>query len=87
VSSLVTSHWTKVQLKSSIRIGTKVEISRKGSTLGVKAEVEKIFSIYPKLLINAEFYGLVLAPRLKKGDTNEFGNSSPNPWGQCSNIY
>jgi len=31
----------------------------------VKAEVEKIFSICPKLLINVEFYGLVLAPRLK----------------------
>jgi hypothetical protein len=37
-------------------------------TLGVKAEREKKnFSICPKLLINAELYGLVLAPRLKKG--------------------
>ncbi len=44
-----------VQLKSSIPIGVKVEIStpRAGFTLGVKAEIEKIFSIYPKLLINA----------------------------------
>jgi hypothetical protein len=33
-------------------------------TLGLKAELEKIFSICPKLLINAELYGLVLAPRL-----------------------
>jgi hypothetical protein len=33
-------------------------------TLGLKAELEKIFSIRPKLLINAELYGLVLAPRL-----------------------
>jgi hypothetical protein len=74
-------------LKSSIRIGAKVEISHKGFTLGVKAEIEKIFSIYPKLLINDEFYGLVLAPRLKKGDNNEFGNSIYNPWGPCSNIY
>jgi hypothetical protein len=32
----------------------------------VKADIEKVFSIYPKLLINAELYGLVLAPRLKK---------------------
>jgi hypothetical protein len=38
----------------------------KGFTLGVKAELEKIFSICPKLLINAELYGLVLAPRLEK---------------------
>jgi hypothetical protein len=29
-----------------------------------------MFSICPKLLINAELYGLVLAPRLKK-DTME----------------
>jgi hypothetical protein len=35
-----------VQLKSSIPIGAKVEISPKGFTLGVKAEIEKlIFSI------------------------------------------
>jgi hypothetical protein len=46
----------------------KVEISPKSFTLGVKAEIEKNFSICPKyLLINAELYGLVLAPRLKKG--------------------
>jgi hypothetical protein len=30
-------------------------------------EREKIFSICPKLLINAEVYGLVLAPSLEKG--------------------
>jgi uncharacterized protein YehS (DUF1456 family) len=29
----------------------------------VKAEIEKIFSICPELLINAELDGLVLAPR------------------------
>jgi hypothetical protein len=51
---------------SSILIGAKVEISPKGFTLGVKAEIEKSFSICPKLLINAEHYGLVLAPRQKK---------------------
>jgi hypothetical protein len=56
-----------VKPKSSIPIGAKVEISPKGFTLGVKAETEKNFSICPKLLINAEFYGLVLGPRLKKG--------------------
>jgi len=36
-------------------------------TLEVKAELKKIFSICPKLLINAEVYGLVLAPSLEKG--------------------
>jgi hypothetical protein len=35
--------------------------------LRVKVEIEKIFSICPKLIINAELYGLVLAPRLKTG--------------------
>jgi len=33
----------------------------------VLLEIEKIFRICPKLLINAEFYGLVLALRLKEG--------------------
>jgi hypothetical protein len=56
-------------------------------TLGVKAEIEKIFSICPNLLINAELYDLVLAPRLKKKDTVEFGNPICNPWGRCSSIY
>jgi hypothetical protein len=35
--------WTDIQPKSSIPIGAKVEISPKGFTLGVKAEIEKIF--------------------------------------------
>jgi hypothetical protein len=30
-------------------------------------EIEKIFLICPKLVIDAEIYGLVLAPRLEKG--------------------
>jgi hypothetical protein len=55
-----------VQLKSNIPIDAKVEISLKGFTLRIKAEIEKNFSTCPKLLINAELYGLVLAPRLKK---------------------
>jgi hypothetical protein len=37
-----------VQPKSSIPIGAKVEISHKGFTIGVKAEIEKYFSICPK---------------------------------------
>ncbi len=56
-----------VQPESSIPIGGKVEISPKSFTLGVKAELEKIFSICPKLLVNAELYGLVLAPSPEKG--------------------
>jgi hypothetical protein len=43
------SHSSKanVQLKLSIPIGAKVEIIPKGFTLGVKAAIEKIFSICP----------------------------------------
>jgi hypothetical protein len=37
--------------------------SSMGFTLGVKAGVEKIFSICPKLLINVELYSLILAPQ------------------------
>jgi hypothetical protein len=60
-----------VQSKSSIPIGPKVELGPKGFTVGVKAEIEKIEkSICSKVLINAELYGLVLAPRLKN-DTME----------------
>jgi hypothetical protein len=36
-------------------------------TLGMKAEIERIFSICPKLLINAKLCGLVMASRLKNG--------------------
>jgi hypothetical protein len=45
----------------------KVQELKAHFTLGVKVELEKIFSICPKLLINAEFYGLVLASGLEKG--------------------
>jgi hypothetical protein len=41
----------------------KLKLVPRGFVLGVKAEIEKIFSICP----NAELYGLVLAPRLKNG--------------------
>jgi hypothetical protein len=57
----------KVQLKSNIPIDAKVEMSPKGFTVGVKAELGKIFSICPNLLIDVELYDLVLVPRLKKG--------------------
>jgi hypothetical protein len=59
--------------RSQGQCSSQVEISLgKGFTLGVKAEREKKnFSICPKLPINAEFYGLVLAPRLSKKDYHE----------------
>jgi hypothetical protein len=52
-----------VQPKSSIPIGAKVEISPKSFTLGVKVEIEKKKFNLPQVT----FYGLLLAPRLKKG--------------------
>jgi hypothetical protein len=78
-----------VQPKSSIPIGAKVEISPKqGLYTRVKAEIEKIFSICPKLLVNAELYGLVLAPRLKKKwIPSNLRNQFATLWGQCSSIY
>jgi hypothetical protein len=42
-------------------------------TVEVKAELKKIFSICPKLLINAKLYGLVLAPRLEKKIPSNLG--------------
>jgi hypothetical protein len=69
----------------------KLKSAPKGFTLGVKAAEtqKKNFSICPKLLlINAELYGLVLAPRLKKkGYTIRFERPICNPRGQCSTIY
>jgi hypothetical protein len=47
-------------------MGAKVEVSPKGFTLGVNAEIKnKLFNL-PQVLINAQLYGLVLGPRLKK---------------------
>jgi len=44
----------------------KLKAVPRAFTLGIKAEIEKIFSICPKLLINAELYGIVISPRQKK---------------------
>jgi hypothetical protein len=52
----------------------KLKSAPRVSTLGVKAEIEKVFSICRKLLINAELYGLVLAPRLKKRIPSNLGS-------------
>jgi hypothetical protein len=67
-----------VELKLNIPIGAKVEIHPKGFTQGVKAKVENIFPIYPKLLTNVKLYDLVLALKLKK-DTIKFGKPICNP--------
>jgi len=59
----------------------------KAFTLGVKADIEKNFSICPKLVINAEHYGLAIGPKAEKKDTIKFGRPICNPWDQCSSIY
>jgi hypothetical protein len=61
-----------VQPKSSILIGAKVEISPKGFALGVKGEIEKNLFNLPQVLINAELYGLVLAPRRRNNISSPF---------------
>jgi len=75
-----------VQLKSCVPIRAKIEISPKGYiTLGVKSEIEKIFLICPKLLINAELYGI--GPKAEEMDTIKFGKPICNPCGQCCSSY
>jgi hypothetical protein len=46
-----------------------------------------VFSICPKLLINAEHYGLYIGPKLEKKNTIEFGKPICNPWDQCFSMY
>jgi hypothetical protein len=53
-----------VKLKSNISIGAKVETSPKGFTQGIKVETFFFFNM-PQ--VYAELYGLILAPRVKKG--------------------
>jgi hypothetical protein len=65
----------------------KFKFSPKGFTLGVKAEIEKIFSICPKLLISAELLWPCIGPKAEKKDTIEFGKPICYSWGQCSSIY
>jgi hypothetical protein len=48
---------------------------------GPRSEKENIFSICPKLPINAELYGLVLAPKLKKGYHQIWEAQFATPWG------
>jgi hypothetical protein len=51
------------------------------------AEIEKIFSICLKLVINAELFGLVFGLKAEKRDTFELGKPICNPWAQCCSIY
>jgi hypothetical protein len=69
-----------VQPESSIPIGAKVEISPKGFTQGVKAEIEKNKFNLTQVLINVELYGLVFAPRLEKG-YNQIWEANLRPLG------
>jgi hypothetical protein len=43
-----------------------VQKLKSGFNLGVKAKIEQIFSICPKLLINVKLYGLVLNPSVEE---------------------
>jgi hypothetical protein len=78
-----------VEPKSSIPIGAKVGINPKGFTLGIKSDsFFKKFNL-PQILINAELYGLVLAPRLKKRyhqiwEAKNVQSSPPNSFGPAS---
>jgi hypothetical protein len=57
----------------------KLKLAPKGFTLGVKAEIEKkIFSICPKLLRNAELYGLVISPKMLKVGLKFFPALTPS---------
>jgi len=73
--------------QASIPVGAKVEIGPKGFTLGVKAEIEKIISICPKFLINAELYGpCIQGQKAEKKDNLEFGKPICNRWGQMFQL-
>jgi hypothetical protein len=82
VNTLVRTIWPTLHKESRPRFNSnqvflleqELKSAPKGFTLGVKAEIEKIFSICPKLLINAKLYGLVLAPRLKRRIPTNLGS-------------
>jgi hypothetical protein len=56
--------------------------SPKGFTLGVMAEIAKknLFNV-PQVLINAERFGLILAPRLKKRIPSKIWEANLQPLG------
>ncbi len=51
--------------KPAFLLVQKLKSARRAFTLGVKAYIENKNSICPELVINAEHYGLLLAPRQK----------------------
>jgi len=77
----------KVQLKLNIHVGAFIEISPKGFTLRIKVEIGKILFNLPQILIYANLYRFVLAPRLKLRIPSNLGGQFVTLWDQCSNIY
>ncbi len=76
------------KLKSSISIGAKVEITPKGFTLGVKAEIAKnIFNLPQVTNRQMPNFMALYWPQAWKKDIIEFGKPICNPWGQCFSIY
>jgi len=71
-----------VQLKSSIPIGAKVEISPKGLALGVKAETQK--NIFNLLQVTKKCWTLwpCIGPKGEKTSTIKFGKPICNRWGR-----
>jgi hypothetical protein len=51
----------------------KLKSAPKGFRLGVKVELEKIFPICPKLLINTELYWPCIGPKARKRIPSNFG--------------
>ncbi len=66
----------KVELKSSIPIGSITEISPKGFTIGVKAENEKLF------FFNLSLYGPDFVPKAEKGYLSTW-KANLQPLSQC----
>jgi len=60
----------------------KLKLATKGFTLGVKAEIEKIFSICPQAPNKCRTLMALYWPNGGKRDTIEFGKPICNPWGQ-----
>jgi hypothetical protein len=77
--------WADVQSKSSIPIGSKVEIGPKGFTRRVKTELEKKIYNLLKFLINPNFTGFVLGRRLEKG-YHQIWELNLQPLGQRSSL-
>jgi hypothetical protein len=71
-----------VQLKSSIPIVAKVEISPKGFTLGVKAKTQKNIFNLPQVTSKCWTLWPCIGPKGEKTSTIKFGKPICNPWGR-----